>query len=90
MTPAERQAFQGLLSLGLYDSFRLFAQAEQLYSWWDYRIAAFRRNRGLRIDHIVLSKALTECCRASNIDKTPRAAERPSDHAPVWVELALN
>jgi exodeoxyribonuclease-3 len=83
----ERQAFRHLLALGLNDSFRLFPQEEKHFSWWDYRAAGFRRNRGLRIDHILLSPALTECCSSSQIDKVPRKWERPSDHAPVWVEL---
>jgi len=84
----ERQAFTTLLALGLHDSFRNFKQDEQLFSWWDYRAAGFRRNRGLRIDHILLSDALNKNCLVSAIDKEPRKAERPSDHAPVWVELA--
>lgn len=90
VSPAEREAFMQLLQLGLYDSFRNFIQDEQIFSWWDYRAAAFRRNRGLRIDHILLSKTLNALCRQSVIDKEPRKSERPSDHAPVWVELDLN
>lgn len=89
VSPAEREAFAGLLRLGLHDSFRNFDQEEKLFSWWDYRAAGFRRNRGLRIDHILLSNELNELCRQSKIDKQPRKAERPSDHAPVWVELEL-
>ncbi|MCW8442778.1 exodeoxyribonuclease III [Fluoribacter gormanii] len=89
VSPAEREAFMQLLQLGLYDSFRNFIQDEQIFSWWDYRAAAFRRNRGLRIDHILLSKSLNALCRQSVIDKEPRKSERPSDHAPVWVELDL-
>ena len=84
----ERAAFQGLLDLGLKDSFRLFEQAEQSFSWWDYRAAGFRRNLGLRIDHILLSSPLVQRCTASTIDKAPRKLERPSDHAPVMVDLA--
>jgi exodeoxyribonuclease-3 len=82
----ERQAFQGLLALGLSDAFRLFPQEEASFSWWDYRAAGFRRNIGLRIDHILLSVALQAECRACRIDKAPRKLERPSDHAPVVVE----
>jgi exodeoxyribonuclease-3 len=89
VSPAERQAFANLLSLGLHDSFRNFAQEEQLFSWWDYRAAGFRRNRGLRIDHILLSHELNVACLKSMIDKEPRKVERPSDHAPVWVELQI-
>lgn len=83
----ERNAFTNLLYLGLHDSFRQFEQEENIYSWWDYRAAGFRRNRGLRIDHVLLSDALKEVCQRSCIDKEPRKAERPSDHAPVWVDL---
>ncbi|WP_392536426.1 exodeoxyribonuclease III [Legionella sp. 227] len=90
VSPAEREAFTQLLQLGFHDSFRNFIQEEQSYSWWDYRAASFRRNRGLRIDHILLSKPLNALCRQSVIDKEPRKVERPSDHAPVWVELDLN
>jgi exodeoxyribonuclease-3 len=89
VSPAERQAFISLLSLGLHDSFRNFEQEEKIFSWWDYRAGGFRRNRGLRIDHILLSEQLNVLCRQSKIDKEPRKVERPSDHAPVWVELEL-
>ncbi len=84
----ERTALRGLLDLGLVDSFRLFEQPEGSFSWWDYRAAGFRRNLGLRIDLILLSQALASRCSASIIDVAPRRLERPSDHAPVVVELA--
>jgi exodeoxyribonuclease-3 len=74
-------------ALGLQDSFRLLEQREKSYSWWDYRMMAFRRNMGLRIDHILLSEALVPHCTASAIDKEPRRHERPSDHAPVTVTI---
>ncbi|HUX91608.1 MAG TPA: exodeoxyribonuclease III [Gallionellaceae bacterium] len=83
---AERAAFKDLQQLGLRDAFRLFEQPEKTYSWWDYRMMGFRRNHGLRIDHILLSAALE--CAASSIDKAPRKLERPSDHAPVWADIA--
>lgn len=89
VSPLEREAFARLVQLGLYDSFRNFTQEEKSFSWWDYRAASFRRNRGLRIDHILLNKELNDLCRRAVIDKEPRKAERPSDHAPVWVELDL-
>ncbi|WP_028389600.1 exodeoxyribonuclease III [Legionella fairfieldensis] len=89
VSPLEREAFRALLTLGLRDSFRNFLQEEQSFSWWDYRAAGFRRNRGLRIDHILLSQELNKLCKQSCIDKAPRKWERPSDHAPVWVELDL-
>ncbi|MBU3606478.1 exodeoxyribonuclease III [Polynucleobacter sp. MWH-Creno-3A4] len=79
----ERNAFQELLNLGLHDSFRMFAQAPKTYSWWDYRMMGFRRNAGMRIDHILLSEQLKEKCSASIVDKEPRTWEQPSDHAPV-------
>lgn len=85
----ERECLQKLLNLGLRDAFRLFDQPAEQYSWWDYRQAAFRRNRGLRIDLLLLSHALSGRCRASGIDKTPRKLDKPSDHAPVWAELDL-
>ena len=79
----ERAALQRLLDQGLVDTFRLFEQGSDSFSWWDYRAAGFRRNRGLRIDLILASEALAKRCEASMIDREPRAKERPSDHAPV-------
>ncbi len=86
-TDEEREHFQQLLGLGLHDSFRLFEQPPKLYSWWDYRNLAFRRNQGLRIDHILVSDALKPRVSSCVIDKLPRKNERPSDHAPVILEL---
>lgn len=86
-TPEERAHFQALLDLGLDDSFRCFEQAPKSWSWWDYRNLAFRKNQGLRIDHILTSQALRPRLKACLIDKLPRKNERPSDHAPVIVEL---
>lgn len=85
----ERAAFRRLLSLGLTDAFRLFEQDEKSFSWWDYRQFAFRRNAGLRIDHVLLSAALVPHCTACSIDKTPRRNEQPSDHTPVVATLDL-
>ena len=87
VSPEERKAFQQLLDLGLTDSFRMFEQAAKLFSWWDYRMMGFRRNAGMRIDHILLSEALKDKCKASMIDKEPRTWEQPSDHAPVIAEI---
>ncbi len=84
----EREHFQGLLRLGLKDTFRLFDASPGAYSWWDYRQAAFRRNLGLRIDHILASDALAATCKNCRIDTAPRALERPSDHAPVIAGFA--
>ncbi len=86
-TPEEREHFRQLLQLGLHDSFRLFEQAPKLWSWWDYRNLAFRKNQGLRIDHILVSDALKGRVTACVIDKLTRKNERPSDHAPVIAEL---
>ena len=82
-SPEERAAFARLIELGLVDSFRLFDQPEKTFTWWDYRMLAFRRNAGLRIDHILLSKPLAESCTHCDVDKTPRKWDQPSDHAPV-------
>jgi exodeoxyribonuclease-3 len=81
----ERDAFKALLALGLRDAFREHEQGEKFYSWWDYRMMAFRRNMGLRIDHILVSEALQ--CSACVIDKAPRKLERPSDHTIVVAEI---
>ncbi len=85
---AERAAFQRLCELPMKDAFRLFPQADKLYSWWDYRQMNFRRNRGLRIDHILLTAPLAERCTGCEIDKLPRKWEQPSDHTPVIATLA--
>ena len=82
----EREAFNRLIGLGLKDSFRLFPQPERSFSWWDYRMNAFRRKMGLRIDHILASHALAQACTRCEIDIEPRKLERPSDHAPVIAE----
>jgi exodeoxyribonuclease-3 len=89
-TTEERQQFQALIDLGLTDAFRLFEQPEKSYSWWDYREFAFRRNRGLRIDHVLVSQAIEQMVSSCVIDKLPRKNERPSDHAPVTVDIAIN
>ena len=83
----ERAALQRLFDLGFADTFRRFDQPPESYSWWDYRAAAFRRNRGLRIDLVLASPALAARCRAAGIDVAPRRGERPSDHAPVVAEF---
>jgi exodeoxyribonuclease-3 len=88
LTAEERAQFQRLLDLGLRDAFRLFEQPPKSYSWWDYRMLAFRKNQGLRIDHVLVSDALHSTVRSCHIDRAPRKNERPSDHAPVVVTLA--
>ena len=87
VSPAERAAFVRLQGLALTDAFRMFEQPDKLYSWWDYRQMGFRLNRGLRIDHILLSPQLSAQCVACVIDKVPRKWEQPSDHAPVIATL---
>ena len=86
----ERKAFAGLISLGFMDSFRKMQPDSQAFSWWDYRAAGFRRNHGVRIDHILLNDSFMKQCVDVGIDVEPRRAERPSDHAPVWVRLNLH
>lgn len=83
----ERAALQGLLDLGLVDSFLEFSHGEKPFTWWDYRRMAFRRNAGLRIDHILLSTELMKWCSACEIDKGPRGNTQPSDHTPVIATL---
>jgi exodeoxyribonuclease-3 len=88
VSPPERAALQELINLGLTDSFRQFPQAEKTFTWWDYRQLGFRLNKGVRIDHILLSASLTQRCTACVVDKIPRKWEQPSDHAPVIATLA--
>ncbi|HGM5960432.1 MULTISPECIES: exodeoxyribonuclease III [Stenotrophomonas] len=84
---SERGALNKLLQLGLHDGFRLHNDEAGVFSWWDYRAAGFRRNLGLRIDLTLVSDALKGSAVASGIDREPRTWERPSDHAPAWVQL---
>ena len=86
-TTHERQHFQALLGLGLTDAFRLFEQPEKSFSWWDYRMLGFQKNRGLRIDHILVSQALAPLVTACTVDRQPRKNKQPSDHAPVVATL---
>lgn len=85
----ERGALKTILELGFSDSFRLFEQEAEAFSWWDYRAGGFRRNHGMRIDLLLVSDALAGRCRSSSIDLAPRKLERPSDHTPVVIELDL-
>src|SRR3546814_15770651 len=82
----EREGLERLLSLGLHDAFRMFPQAANVFTWWDYRQAGFRRNLGLRIDHWLLSTPLAAHARGAIVDLAPRRLERPSDHEPL-IEL---
>ena len=86
-TTEERDHFRKLLDLGLHDAFRMFEQPEKSFSWWDYRMLGYQKNRGLRIDHILVSAPLKAQVQACAIDRVPRKWEKPSDHAPVTVTL---
>jgi exodeoxyribonuclease-3 len=86
-TTEERDHFRKIVGLGLCDSFRMFEQPEKSYSWWDYRMLGYQKNRGLRIDHILVSDGLTPNVKSCGIDRVPRKWKQPSDHAPVTVEL---
>ena len=86
-TPEERQHFQSLLALGLNDAYRMFDQPDKSFSWWDYRMLGFQKNRGMRIDHILVSDALRASVQACHIDRAPRKNPQPSDHTPVVVTL---
>jgi len=83
----ERERFRALLALGLHDAYRLFEQPPKTYSWWDYRQLGFQKNRGLRIDHLLVSEPLVPAILACEIDRAPRKQPQPSDHAPVVVEI---
>jgi exodeoxyribonuclease-3 len=87
VSPEERAAFQRLIALGLSDSFRKFEQPEKTFSWWDYRALGFRLNKGVRIDHVLLSAPLAQRCISCSVDRIPRKWDQPSDHAPVTAEL---
>jgi exodeoxyribonuclease-3 len=85
----ERAAFQNLCDIGLRDTFRIHHYEGDLFSWWDYQMHAFERNRGLRIDAILASEKLAQHCSASGIDLEMRKGKEPSDHAPVWAEFEI-
>lgn len=85
---SERQMLASIVDSGFVDCFRIHSE-EKHYTWWDYRLNAFKRNLGLRIDHIFASGALRQKCTQCYIDKTPRGHERPSDHAPVIAEFNI-
>ena len=84
----ERAALRDLCSLGLHDTLRIYHKEGQLFSWWDYQMRAFEKNRGLRIDAVLTSESLVKKCIGSGIDREMRAGKDPSDHAPVWAEFS--
>lgn len=88
VSEAERQAFAEILDLGLMDAFREYSSEKEQYTWWDYRAASFRRKRGYRIDHILISHALKNAILKMEISIEERKHSRPSDHAPVCLDLA--
>lgn len=88
-SPQEREALQEIKEWGLVDTFRQHQTEPGFYSWWNYREGGFRKNQGLRIDHVWASQPLADKCVAAWIDKIPRTWERPSDHTPVVAEFAL-
>jgi exodeoxyribonuclease-3 len=87
VSPEERAAFRAMQEAGLVDAFRMFEQEDKQFSWWDYRMFGFKRNAGLRIDHIMLSPELARRCESCHIDRVPRGWEQPSDHTPVVAAL---
>lgn len=88
-TTEERRHFQDFIALGLTDAFRMFDQPEKSFSWWDYRMLGFQKNRGLRIDHILVSDSLKPKVKSCIVDRTPRKNKQPSDHTPVVAEFSL-
>ena len=87
--PETRAAWRRLLSLGLTEAFRALNAAPLNYTFWDYQAGAWQKNNGIRIDHFLLTPQAADRLRACEIDKAPRGKEKPSDHTPIWVELAV-
>jgi exodeoxyribonuclease-3 len=85
----ERAAYRQLCDLGLRDTLRIHHTEGDLFTWWDYQMRAFEKNRGLRIDAVLTSENLAKNCIASGIDREMRSGKDPSDHAPVWAEFAM-
>lgn len=88
--PDERKQFRALLGLGLFDAFRMQHADIQKFSWWDYRAGAWQHNKGLRIDHLLLSPQAVDSQHDCDIEMEPRSKQKPSDHTPVWVKLAIS
>jgi len=84
---SERAAFRELCKIGLRDTLRTHHKEGELYTWWDYQMRAFEKNRGLRIDAVLASEKLATKCIAAGIDREMRKGKEPSDHAPVWAEF---
>lgn len=86
---SERVAFRELFKIGLRDTLRIYHKEGEFFSWWDYQMRAFEKNRGLRIDAVLASEKLAAKCTASGIDREMRKGKEPSDHAPVWAEFDI-
>jgi len=87
--PDEQADFEYLKSWGLTDIFRKFHPEGNFYSWWDYRAGGFPRNRGMRLDHFLVSAPIAQACKSCEIDKEPRGWEKPSDHVPVTIDFKM-
>jgi exodeoxyribonuclease-3 len=85
----ERAAFQQLCAIGLRDTLRLHPKPPGVFTWWDYRMLSFAKNRGLRIDAVLVADALAKKCTAAGVDRQMRKGKDPSDHAPIWAEFEL-
>ncbi len=86
--PESHAKFRALLNLGLTDSLRACTNAPNLYTFWDYQAGAWQKNNGIRIDHLLLSPQAADLLRSCEIDKFARSWEKPSDHVPIWIDLA--
>jgi len=87
--PESRNAYQCIVNLGLTDAYRTLNAEGGRYSWWDYRAGSWAKDQGCRIDHLLLNPQAADLLTASDIDKTPRGWDKPSDHTPVWCELDI-
>jgi exodeoxyribonuclease-3 len=87
--PESRAEFRVLVNLGLTDAVRATSDGPGLYTFWDYQGGAWQKNNGIRIDHVLLSPQAADRLAGAGIDRHVRAWEKPSDHVPVWVELAI-
>ena len=85
----ERAAFRELSEIGFRDTLRIHHKEDELFSWWDYQMRAFEKNRGLRIDAILANEELAKKCIAAGIDREMRKGKEPSDHAPVWGQFRI-
>jgi len=87
--PETRAHYQALVNLGLTDAYRALHPRDKGYTFWDYQAGAWRKNHGWRIDHLLLSPQAADRLAAADVDTSPRALEKPSDHTPVWCRLQV-